>query len=703
MLRDLGAPPPLQRFQVLYERALDFANYAAGLGQTLLSAFEKQDAEQLAALRSTHEVALLALVRNTRELQVKEATASREALDVSKEAAGAREAHYAGLIETDSATETGGETAAEREQSAISRLEEARILQAIAYGHDGAAAAAHFIPTFEAGTSGQVAHTVVKFGGTDVGQAITAGGALFKALAAEFRDVAAKETTMAGYIRRRKEWDLQRSLAEIEGRQIQKQIDAAKIRETITTSELTSHERQLEDAKAVLDFLSDKFTNDQLYTRLGTQLLDLHRQAYNLAFAMARRAQRTFQFERVEPTASFVAFGHFDSAQKGLLAGEKLLFDLRRMQAAYLEKDRREYEITKNVSLAEQFPRELIVLRETGAVEVTLSEQLFDLDYPGHYVRRLKSVSLTIPAVTGPHTSINCKLTLLKNKIRTKSLLRDGDYKEDESGEDSRFLYGFGAVASVCTSRGLNDAGMFELNFRDERLLPFEGAGAVSTWRIELPPETNRFDLRALTDVVLHVQYTAREGGSLLGEAAKRAAFEGILPKALRIFSVKTEFEEAWSALETELVFPHPEDPFVRDQVLTLTFDSKLPFVPGVGAVRLRRLRAAFDVEHPDAAQVAVTADVTIDGNSNSILLKDASVEVAVIDYDGQGVAIEGSTLTLKVADANIDAVDAKFREEYPPGQGTPPPGKAKTQRLKPSVFRDLYLILDLERDPPVV
>jgi hypothetical protein len=27
---------------------------------------------------------------------------------------------------------------------------------------------------------------------------------------------------------------------------------------------------------------------------------------------------------------------------------------------------------------------------------------------------------------------------------------------------------------------------MFELNFRDERYLPFEGAGAISTWQLEL-------------------------------------------------------------------------------------------------------------------------------------------------------------------------------------------------------------------------
>ena len=45
----------------------------------------------------------------------------------------------------------------------------------------------------------------------------------------------------------------------------------------------------------------------------------------------------------------------------------------------------------------------------------------------------------------------------------------------------------YGATEAIATSTGQNDTGLFELNFRDERYLPFEYAGAVSRWRIELP------------------------------------------------------------------------------------------------------------------------------------------------------------------------------------------------------------------------
>jgi len=63
-------------------------------------------------------------------------------------------------------------------------------------------------------------------------------------------------------------------------------------------------------------------------------------------------------------------------------------------------------------------PLALITLKETGQCVVSLPEALFDMDYPGHYMRRLKSVSLTIPCVAGPYTSINCELTLVSSQIR---------------------------------------------------------------------------------------------------------------------------------------------------------------------------------------------------------------------------------------------------------------------------------------------
>lgn len=79
---------------------------------------------------------------------------------------------------------------------------------------------------------------------------------------------------------------------------------------------------------------------------------------------------------------------------------------------AYIEQNRREHELTKHISLALVDPFALHRLRTEGKCVVSLPESLFDHDHPGHYMRRIKAVALTLPAVVGPYTSVNCRLTL---------------------------------------------------------------------------------------------------------------------------------------------------------------------------------------------------------------------------------------------------------------------------------------------------
>src|SRR4029077_18142778 len=107
------------------------------------------------------------------------------------------------------------------------------------------------------------------------------------------------------------------------------------------------------------------------------------------------------------------------SQYKGLTAGESLLFDLRRMEAQYLANNLREQELTKHVSLALTQPAALVQLLQTGSCSITLDESLFDRDHPGQYFRRLRSVALTIPCVTGPFTGVNATLALGSAVVRT--------------------------------------------------------------------------------------------------------------------------------------------------------------------------------------------------------------------------------------------------------------------------------------------
>jgi hypothetical protein len=127
-----------------------------------------------------------------------------------------------------------------------------------------------------------------------------------------------------------------------------------------------------------------------------------------------------------------------------------------------------EHELCTTFSLALVRPQALMSLRETGQCFVNLAEALFDVDHAGDYMRRLKTVSLTIPSVGGTYTGVRADLVLLGSEIRMT---------DDPNEPPVKYR---GAVKSIGTSIDHNDAGVFELTLADERYLPFEGQGAVN-------------------------------------------------------------------------------------------------------------------------------------------------------------------------------------------------------------------------------
>jgi hypothetical protein len=282
------------------------------------------------------------------------------------------------------------------------------------------------------------------------------------------------------------------------------------------------------------------------------ELSRLYYEYYRFAFDTARKAEKTMKQELMRPevdATNYIKFNYWDGGRRGLLSGEALYLDVKRMEMAYHENNKREYELTKHVSLRQLSPLALLALKATGTCEVTVPEWVFDLDNPGHYMRRIKHVSLSMPSVTGPYTSLSCTLSLLKSSLRKSPLVTDDEYQRQGS-EDDRFVDYFGTIQSIVTSSGNNDSGMFETNLRDERLLPFEGTGAESTWKLELPASFRQFDYTTISDVILHVRYTARQGGSQLrGKATEH--LQELLAEAnasglALVFSLQHDFPGEW-------------------------------------------------------------------------------------------------------------------------------------------------------------
>ena len=597
VLNDLSTPMPNYRFNYLLARALEVISEVKSLGSALLSALEKKDGESLSLLRSRHDTNIQALMVEVRNKQLEEAEKSLDSLEENRKAPEYRLQHYQQLIGEEEVTvpaidaefteienempeikEDGGLKLIPPEAEEIKKAKLSADLQTAVGAVETLASIFHAIPTVTVNASPIGIGGAVEYGGPFLGnitQAI-ARGLQIGVNRTSFQSSAASRK--AGYTRQLQDRIFQANLAGHELMQIDKQITAQKIRKEIAQLEIDNHQVQIEQTKEVEEFIRTKFSNEQLYQWMSDQIRDLYYQAYSFAYDLAKKAEKVYRFEMGLYTSDFVKFGYWNSAKEGFLAGEQLYLALKQLENAYIETKPHDYEITKHISLQQLNPLALIQLKEQGVCEFNLPEEIFDLDYPGHYKRRIKTVSVSIPCVVGPYTSLNSTLRLLKHEYRNSKIAANYPKKLDEA--DERFITNPIPITAIAVSQGQNDSGTFELNFRDERYLPFEGAGAISNWRLELPQEFHQFDYQTISDVIIHLRYTSCEGGETLKTEAvghlmnyvKNASELSKREGLFRMLSLKHEFPTEWHRfLNTQ--------PEAENQVLVLgNLRNRLPF-----------------------------------------------------------------------------------------------------------------------------
>ena len=538
-LNDITAPQPYYRFRTILQKAVEYTSEVKQLGDKLLSALEKKDAETLNILRSTQEINLQQASVQVRKLQIDEAKENIENINCLIATTTARKEYYESKefmnVDEKKAYEIG-----------IS----ACVLDTIASQISAVATGLSTIPQFNIGGSGLMGTPVATttFGGQQISAAVHSAAMSISGIAKTLDKSSSFLLTQAGYQRRQEEWQFQTKMATMELTQLQPQLAAAEIRLMVAEKELKNMQMQIEQSKSVLEYYKDKYTNEALYNWMITQVSSIYFQSYKLAYDMAKKAEKCYQHELgIYDPSNFIQFDNWDSLKKGLLSGEKLMRDLHKLDASYLDKNKRTLELTKHVSLAQMFPIQLIELITTGNVSLDLEEFIFDMDYPGHYMRRIKSVSVTIPNVAGSYTNVSFMLTLQSAKVRKNT--SGSTYDETLELNDPRFVYQTGGRESICTSSAQNDSGMFELNFGDERYLPFENAGVISRWGLSLPAGVNQFDLSTISDVILHINYTALSDGNLALKA--KAALKEKLPTAgALLFSPKQDFPDAWNQMD---------------------------------------------------------------------------------------------------------------------------------------------------------
>jgi hypothetical protein len=581
VLADLDAPLPYYRFSTMSQKATELCQELMNLGTAFLSALEKKDAEGLALLRSSLELKLLSQMRDVRQREIDAATQFMQGVQASQAVVQARLDFYTNVQKISSG-----------EQQHMDLLNTSNIFNAIAQGINIAGSIAHLIPKIKLGFAGFGGSPAVDaaFGGSNLGSALMAAAGAANFVATIYSDNANMASINAVYQRRWDDWQLQKSLAQLELNQLAYQLSVANIRIDIATKELADHDTQTDNSQQIDDYMHNKYTNQDLYDWMVSQLSGVYFQSYQLAYDMAKKAERTFRHELGLDDSGYIQFGYWDSLKKGLLSGEQLLLDIKRMEAAYLDQNQREYELTKHISMALLDPVALLKLKENGECFLDIPEIVFDMDFPGHDMRLIKCVSITSPCVAGPYTTVGCTLTLIKNSIRISSLAT-APYPRVATAahpDDDRFRDNIGSIQSIATSSAQNDNGLFEMNFRDERYLPFEGQGAISSWHLTLNNAFRQFDYDTISDVIIHLNYTSREGGDALKDlvvttttAPKYSLLAQLNSMPLseskaglyRLFSARHDFPNSWYS------FLNPPNPGTDDQQLLFTLPgNRFPY-----------------------------------------------------------------------------------------------------------------------------
>jgi hypothetical protein len=605
----------------LIQKALELANEVRNFGASLLSALEKGDGEHLSALRQDGDVTLQTSQRDVRFLQLQQAKESTQVLLRSRATTLERYTYYLSLLGTAPDATTVPATFDVDSDTELTEDNFDDVYQTLVGQYDLTIAPQAYPPLQLAGTSSASAqsgasgtgqlflntnedtelnallpdgrdtrydtHSTISmarylsllpdltlnyqpvgcgvsigagFGGNKISGFMHDGATVQDILAAYSQDQAGMASRTASYQRRVSDWTLQANLAARELMQFGRQIIGSMIAEQVAEADYESVKQQQDQSETIRTYLQTKFTNEDLYLWTQGQLSTLYYQYYRFALDTARQAEQTMKRELMRPeldATTFVQANYWNSTTRGLLSGEAMHLDVKRMELAYYNSNARELEITRHVSLRQLDPQALIALRATGQCAFTIPEWFFDRECPGHYMRRIKNVGCSLPSVVGPYTTVNCTVTLQSSSVRVSSVLANNQYAR-QGDADARFVDYYGSAATIVTSGASNDTGMFETNLNDERFLPFEGAGVInSAWQLELPSVFPPFDYTTISDAILHMRYTARQAGDPLASQCTKelvAAFKSGTYSLDLLFLLRNDFPTEWAAFVNSTV-----------------------------------------------------------------------------------------------------------------------------------------------------
>jgi hypothetical protein len=318
VLNDLSGPIPNYRFPTLLGKALEICNELKTLGAGLLSAKEKKENEHLSVLRASHETILTGFQLNMKNRALNEATSTIDQLRQSREGPAYRLAFWKALVantdpapgEPDDFNEIPNpsiEAPITDGQMILMPEEEGEISKALAYQDwntgigivEALAGVFHMFPDTDIDIKPFGVGTGLKWGGNFLGSSTGAVARGLQVYATTLSNASTNAGRKAGLLRALQDRIMQANIAGHEVKSIDGQITTQQLRIDAAQQDIQNTQTQLDQVTAVEQFLRTKYTNEELYSWMESQTRSLYNATYNLAYDLAKRAEKSLRFERL--------------------------------------------------------------------------------------------------------------------------------------------------------------------------------------------------------------------------------------------------------------------------------------------------------------------------------------------------------------------------------------------------------------------
>jgi hypothetical protein len=523
--------PTPYRYAALVARAKELTQMAAQMEGALLSALEKRDAESYSLLRARDDLELAGETVVLHDLRVNEANDEIGLAMLGQERADIQANHFSAL------------------------LGQGRVGEELAVAAEGL------------GVLAGEALGGLATGGLSFAAEFALGGSLVSTVGSLFGRFSSLD-------QRERDWRLNLNLAKKDQAMGDKQVAVASEKAAVASKERAIAHIQQTHAEATVQFLAGKFTNAELYEFMSGVLDRVYRFFLQQATALAKLADDQLAFERQEAPQGIIQGDYYASPDQGLdhrgiTSSARLLADLVQLDQRAFLTDQRRLQISKTFSLARLAPIELELFRRTGVLVFGTPQELFDRDFPGHYLRQIKEVRTEVVALVSPTDGIHATLST------------PGTSRVVIGGDSFRSVVVRRAPETVALSSPRNATGLFELlpDSQPELLRPFEGSGVDTVWRFELPKAANQFDFATIADVLLTIEYTA-----LSSFEYRQQVIRTLVPELSvdRPFSFRQQFPDQWYDLNNPDQSPTP---------MTVRFKTtRGDFLPNVDDLKIQNL-----------------------------------------------------------------------------------------------------------------